>query len=387
MQLLRLQTIDELLSAAADYNRLWLASEVAQPAARAESLAVWLKKFAPQADFELLVVADAGRFVAALPLIGRPLKGLLPAVSLPVSPWWTSGELLLDASADSSATAAALDLLFAGFNELRRPLAWLDAVRFATPRWQAFLAAAERAGWPASIRPQAVVGQIEIDHDWDGYQARWSKSHRRKLQRCLRLAAAAGGASLRIEQTPAQCDLPRLVRQGFEIEDRSWKGAAGSSVLSRPGMLEFYVEQAQRLAAAGCLELAFLEIRGEPIAFEYGLQAKGVYYSYKVGYDQRCAELSPGQLLRFKLFERFYADPGRTLVDFAGPLSSATASWSTRVEPVGRLVLGAPTLAGRVAEAAYRSWRRWRQAWSPERPAVGSPGVRARAPEFAEFSG
>ncbi|HUY89003.1 MAG TPA: GNAT family N-acetyltransferase [Pirellulales bacterium] len=389
MQLVRLHTIDELLSAAANYNDLWRRSEVALPTARAESLAIWLEKFAPRQSFELLVVVDAGRFAAALPLVGRRLKGLLPAACLPVSPWWASGELLVDASADRPAaeSAAALDALIAGFARLRRPLVWLDAVRFATPRWQAFIAAAQRAGLPASVRPQAVVGQVEIDHDWDDYQARWSKGHRHNMKRSLRLAEAAGGVQLRIERAPAECDLPGLVRQGFEVEHRSWKGAAGSSVLSQPGMLEFYVEQARRLAAAGCLELVFLDRGGEPIAFEYGLTAKGTYFSYKVGYDERFAGLTPGQLLRLKLLERFHAEPGRTLLDFAGPLCRATAKWSTRVEPVGRLVIGAPTLAGRWASAAYGAWRQCRQAVFPERPAAAvSPGVRPRSPDFADYS-
>lgn len=366
MQLVRLRSIDELLSAAADYNDLWRRSEVALPAARAESLAVWLEKFAPQARFELLVAVDSGRFVAALPLVGRRLKGILPIASLPVSPWWTSGELLVDDSgglADSRGLAAAdremaLDVLMTGFARLRRPLVWLDAVRFETPRWQAFLAAAAQAGLTASVQPQTVVGQVEIDHDFEDYQSRRSKGHRRKMKSARCKAEAAGGVQLRVERPAGARDVETLVRRGFDVEHRSWKGAARSSVRSQPGMLEYYVEQAQRLAAEGCLELSFLEHRGEPIAFEYGLAAKGTYFSYKVGYDERFAELTPGQLLRYELLERFYGDPERKLVDFAGPLSRATASWSTRVEPVGRIVIGAPTVTGRLAGALYQSWRR-----------------------------
>lgn len=380
MQLVRLNSIDELLSASADYNDLWRRSEVALPAARAESLAAWLEKFAPRASFELLVVVDAGRFVAALPLVGRRLKGILPIASLPVSPWWTSGELLVDDSNDFTAAARdrALDILTAGFARLRRPLVWLDAVRFQSPRWQALLGAAARAGLPASAQLQALVGQVEIDHDWDDYQSRWSKGHRRKMKSACRQAAAAGGVRLRVERPAAGRDVETLVRRGFEVEHRGWKGAAGSSVLSQPGMLEFYVEQAQRMAAAGCLELALLEHRGEPIAFEYGLAAKGTYYSYKVGYDESFAELTPGQLLRYELLERFYEDPQRKLFDFAGPISRATASWSTRVEAVGRIVIGAPTVAGRFAGALYRHWRQ-ADAASVSAVDLAKPGVRPRA--------
>src|SRR6185437_4451802 len=217
---------------------------------------------------------------------------------------------------------------------------------------------------------------------------RWSKGHRRKMKIAGRKAKAAGGVQLRWHDRLQPDQVAPLVRAAFELEHRGWKGAAGGSVLSQPGMLEYYCEQGRRLAAAGCLELAFLEHRGMPIAFEYGLAAKGVYYSYKVGYDERFAELTPGQLLRYELLERFHGDPNRRLVDFAGPLSEATAKWSTRVEPVGRLVIGSSTLAGRIAGVAYRRWRQCRQAWFPKCPttADSSPGVRPRSPEFADYS-
>jgi hypothetical protein len=382
MQLVRLRSKDELLSAAGAYDDLWRRSEVALPAARAESLAAWLDRFAPRRPFELLVVVDAGRWSAALPLVGRWLKGLLPAACLPVSAWWTSGELLLDPEADQS---AALDRLLAGFADLKRPLVWLDAVRFTAPRWQALIAAAERANMPCSVQPQGAIGQVEIDGDWGAYQGRWSKGHRRKMKNVRRKAEAAGGVQLRCCDRLEADEVGRLVRAAFELEHRGWKGAAAGSVLSQPGMLEYYCEQGRRMAAAGCLELAFLEHRGEPIAFEYGLAAKGVYYSYKVAYDERFAELTPGQLLRFQLLERFHSAPERTLVDFAGPLAEATAKWSTRVEPVGRLVFGAPTWSGRLLGGMYRSWRR-KLGSGPPRDAALQPSVRALSPPPAGHS-
>lgn len=386
MQLVRLRSKEELLSAAGAYNDLWRRGEAALPAARAESLAAWLDRFAPRRPFELLVAVDAGRWAAALPLVGRWLKGLLPAACLPFSPWWTSGELLLDPEADQE---AALDQILLGFAALSRPLVWLDAVRFTTPRWQALIAAAERFKLPCGVQPQGTIGQVEIEHDWAAYQGRWSKGHRRKMKMARRQAEAAGGVQLRLCDQLQPREVGPLVRAGFEVEHRSWKGAAGGSVLSRPGMLEYYCEQGRRLAAAGCLQLAFLEHRGEPIAFEFGLAAKGTYYSYKVGYDERFAELTPGQLLRLKLLERFHADPNLALVDFAGPLSEATAKWSTRCEPVGRIVIGAPTRAGRLLGQACNAWSRRRSTLLGRRSQAAviepfSPGDRrlrlARAP-------
>jgi CelD/BcsL family acetyltransferase involved in cellulose biosynthesis len=176
-----------------------------------------------------------------------------------------------------------------------------------------------------------------------------------------RRAEEAGGVELQVHNARPGQDLELLVRRGFEVEHRSWKGAAGSSVLSEPGMLEYYCEQARRLGKSGQVELAFLEHRGQPIAFEYGLAARGTYYSYKVGYDPEFSDWKPGQLLRMKLLKWFHADPSRRLFDFVGPLTDATARWSTKAEPVGRLVVGSPSLVGRTLASGYRLWTRRRR--------------------------
>ena len=115
---------------------------------------------------------------------------------------------------------------------------------------------------------------------------------------------------------------------GLEIEDRGWKGRAASSVLKSPGMFDFYLEQARRAALGGQLRLVFLELDGVPIAFEYGWLSKGIYFSPKVAYDEAYAQLSPGELLRAELVERFHADRSCESIDYLGP-SSATADWST----------------------------------------------------------
>ena len=40
-----------------------------------------------------------------------------------------------------------------------------------------------------------------------------------------------------------------LLREGFEVEHRSWKGTAGSSVLSDAVMWQFYLRQATETGA------------------------------------------------------------------------------------------------------------------------------------------
>ena len=122
-------------------------------------------------------------------------------------------------------------------------------------------------------------------------------------------------------------------------------------------MFDFFLGQARQLAQWDQLALAVLRCGGRPVAFAYGLVAKGVFHSWKVGYDARYADCSPGQLLRYRLIERLHADPAYQTMDFVGLLSDAQAHWRPETYRVGRLMVAPRRLLGRLALSAYRCCR------------------------------
>jgi CelD/BcsL family acetyltransferase involved in cellulose biosynthesis len=362
-RLIQLDSADEIRSVAAEWNDLWQRSDVALPIARAELIANWLDWNLLRAKVRAIALEQDGRFLAAMPLVHGRLKRAVPIARLPRNDWSWAGDLLLDPTID----AAALEIFARAVARIGRPLVWLDAVPFDSEGWQRFAAAANIAGLSLCKRERFLVGRIEIDHDWPAYERSWSKNHRRHMRRVEREAESLGGATLVVHRQFEPLEIEPLLRRGFEIEDSGWKGRAGSSTLSSPGALAFYVEQAYQIAAAGQLQITFLELAGRPIAFEYGWNAKGVYHSFKVGYDESFAHISPGQLLRLHLLRRFFADPMQTACDFLGPITQATAKWSTSSYPVGRFVFSGWRI-GRLLIGAYRSLR----------PNVGVRGFRCR---------
>lgn len=120
-------------------------------------------------------------------------------------------------------------------------------------------------------------------------------------------------------------------------------------------MLDFFLRQARQLAQWGYLRLAFLEHQGEPIAFELGWTAKGVYHSMKVGYLSRFRRFGPGHLLRRELLRALSEQAGDLLVDFQGPTTDAIRQWSTSNYAIARLVIAPRNLCGRVLLAAYKT--------------------------------
>jgi CelD/BcsL family acetyltransferase involved in cellulose biosynthesis len=176
------------------------------------------------------------------------------------------------------------------------------------------------------------------------------------MRKMTRRSEELGGIAMRIHRPTNTEELAHLLRLGFEVEDRSWKGRDGTSVLKSPAMHKYLCQQAELLRRLGHLELAFLEFEDQPIAFEYGMCSKGTYFSPKVGYDEKYAHLTPGQLLRLKMMEQFFTDAARTTWDFLGPLVEATDRWTTGSYPIERLVVATGGVSGRVALRAYRDW-------------------------------
>jgi CelD/BcsL family acetyltransferase involved in cellulose biosynthesis len=353
-----LESVGDLRRAAPAWDELWHRSPCANPSARAEPLAQWIEHFAPRAPLGVVVVRSQGQLVAALPLLGRGPRPMRVGV-MPGNCWSSAGTLLADSTVDRH---AALDCLIRGLRYLAWPLLRLDAVLPANLAWQSFGVALERARIVALSRPRCRVDQIDVGGDWSSYLAGRSYNHRRHIRR---VAARAGtDAKLQVFDRLAPDELEEWLRRGFAIEDQGWKGRAGTSVLKNPPVFDFYLRQAHHFARTGELRLVFLEYHGRSIAFEYGWQGKGTYFPLKVAYDETVGHLSPGQLLRALLVERFFADPDMRQVDFLGPSSRATRDFSTGDYPVARMLvalhpLGAPLLrAYELLSPLVRKFRR-----------------------------
>lgn len=380
-----ISSLEELLASRAAWDDLWRRSDVTWPTMQAELLAQWIEQFAADRGFRALVVEDSGVLVAALPTIDRPLARVVKAAGLPGNEWSPLGDLLLDPDCNVN---EVLDLVVRGLAQ-SRTLAWFDAVNARAPRWQGLIAAAERVGMATHLQPRGDVALVDLSTDWNAYKAGRSRNHRRHLKVAQTRAEKAGGAELELILNPPVDELRALLQRGFEVEDRSWKARSASSVLRSPGMFEFYVRQATELSRQGQLALAYLTHRGAVVAFEYAWLAKGVLHPLKVGYDETFAELTPGQLLRTKLLEQLHTAGQCRLIDYLGPITPATAKWSTRTYTVSRLAIA---LGGPLSHSALRAACHWaprlkamRQRWKSPQLTVAEESAEANV-EPAELA-
>ncbi len=326
------------------WNELWTASTSRLPIARWEQIELWHSVFGPNQTLHALIIERDNRWVAGLPLVGKRIKKILPVWDVPYDDWTGAHELLVASDVVSDSTI--YDQLITKLRELRRPLCRFAQCSPASEPNNGLIQAFARAGNCVDVAPRHEVGVIDLigpnaPQNWEDYQTAWSGNFRRQMRKMARRAEELGGVELVVHQPNRAEDVAGLLHEGFAIEDRSWKGRDGSSVMRTPGMIEFFTRQAELLAANGELVLLFLKHKGALIAFEFGWSCRRIYYSPKVGFDESFSHLSPGQMLRYLWVERLFTERTHDQFDFAGPLSEATEKWATSRYSQVRLMAGA----------------------------------------------
>ncbi len=379
-RVIHLASLAELRCQAALWDDLWWRSDCTTPALRAELIALWMEHFAPRAPFHALVVEDQGQWVAALPLVGRRVAGVVPVAATVGNAWTSCADLLWDAAtADADARLAVGDALVEAMARLPWHLLWLEGAALDSSPWRALREALARAGATAVCRGRWLVGRLPVDVPWPACQSRWSSKHRRNLARGLDRLSARGEVTLDVAHRLRPQEVEPRLREALEVEDAGWKGAAGTSVLRTAGVFDFFLRQARQLAAWDQLALAVLRCGGRPVAFAYGLAAKGVFHCWKIGYDARVADCGPGQLLFDRLIQWLHDQGKYEALDFVGPLSDAQARWHPDTYLLGRLTVAPRRWLEGLALRAYERCRPQRQDVVPlslrERPLTRYPGV------------
>lgn len=349
-----LESADALRAVAEDWDDLWRRSDVTMPTLCAEPAASWIETFAPGKQARILTVRQGSRLVGALPVIGRRLRRAIPVGDVPLNQWSANGDLLIDERTDAAAVALCLAEAMC---DLPWPLLWFQMVPWQASQWT--ILAEKLAGLGAQVDTSTgfEVARTSLNRPFDAFLADRPKSLRRSVRKDLRRLESEGRVELRLldELRPEEVEPP--LRRAFAIEDSGWKGEAGTSVFRSEGVFEFYLRQAMYFARRGVLRLAFLECDGKAIAFEVGWIGKGVYHSFKVGYDETYRKFGPGHLLRWRLIEAGCRDPSLQFVDFQGPVNQALRSWSTEKYLIGRLAVCPPRFASRAILTGLRTAR------------------------------
>ena len=358
--------IQALVDIQRQWNALWLRSDVTYPGVRAENLAHWMQQFETDRELKLATVWDQERLVAALPLHDKVGKFGMQIWSLTCNCWADAGDVMLDQEYPSE------DLCDALVNALGTDV-WnllkLGSIAVETPRWQSFIGALRSKGHRLRESVGDAIALTDVLHDWPAYQASWSGNHRAAVKKSIKRLKSMGDLQAECFRTGEEAELNSILEACFLVEDRTWKGENGTSIV-KSDMQDYFHEEARIMMQNDMLHLWQLKLDGQLIAFEYCPVAKGVVYSNKISFDPDHSRNSPGNVLRFFQHEFYQQQSQYHLFDMMGITCKNKAKWSTRVYATGN-VTAAKGIRGNVA-LAIANWSKPPVSEVEELPPLGA---------------
>ncbi|MFO0260845.1 MAG: GNAT family N-acetyltransferase [Planctomycetota bacterium] len=369
------------------WDELYERSTVRQPTSRFEHVELWFDAFAPTARREALIAEEHGHSLAVLPLLRNRICGVFPILDLPYRYWTTSPVLLFDA--EQHRDQGLVRSVLKGWTGNGRWLVRANELLGDSSVVQQLQSAFRQSEFTSDWQVRYEIGKVPIHGegapaDWNGFQQALSGNFRRQMRKMENRAEREGGVEMVVVRPSSMKEAEPWLRAGFELETKGWKGTQGSSVITAPGMLEFFKRQAGLLAARDKLIIANLMFQGQLIAFEYGFRFKRTYFSPKIAYDENYSRLSPGHLLMHLWIKQMYQEDEFDCYDFTGPITEATAKWAFSTYPIMKMVAGTGPLGNRLVHAGQ--WGRRLKAGAKtlreklRRPAVGAPvGLPAEA--------
>lgn len=333
------------------WNQLWDNSNAYEPLSRSEGIQGWHQQFSEEDKFSAIMVWNGAQLVGGLPLIHSQKSGV-KLLKQPRNDWVNAGELMVHSDVEIQSVVAAIVKELSTFSE---SILCFDGVRFESEAWATFIEQIKSISGQIGILRQEKVGLIDVGNDWEAYFKNLSGNHRSTVRRAEKKARKSAELSLLRLQDLNADDCVTWMNRAFEIENRSWKREAGTSILASEGMSSFYLDEAEIAREAGMLELWFLMLDQQPIAFEYCHHAKQVCLSYKIGYDEAFKNLAPGKLLRKLQLETMCLESPGTVLDTKGILCPTKAKWATSTYPIGRLVVA---LKGHVPKLLLNAYLR-----------------------------
>jgi CelD/BcsL family acetyltransferase involved in cellulose biosynthesis len=339
-----------VLGAAPPAEREWDAladATGAAPFARPGWFAAWWRSWGT-GRLELLEVRRDGRLagVAALMRARRTLAS--------VANWHTPVYAVL--AEDGEALQELAAAIF-GRRQDRVVLSPLDADGAQAAE---LTAAARAAGYRCRHRIEISSPYLPIDGDWERYLAGRRTRFLSELERRRRRLSDVGAVAVRV--VTGDPGLDAALDAGFAIEGSGWKDEQGTAIASSPDTAAFYRDVAHWAAGRGWLRLQFLDVDDRPVAFKYSLEAAGVQWYLKGGYDPEFRRYAPAQLLQLDVLRTCFAD-GLEGYEFLGEAEPFKLEWTAAIRDRVALQAFAPTASGRAEWAARtRVWPLVRQA-------------------------
>jgi len=159
---------------------------------------------------------------------------------------------------------------------------------------------------------QRALLHSSLDGDEYIRQALSSKS-RREFQRQGRRLEDRGELKTTLLQPGDDIDI--WIEQLLELEERGWKGRAGTALAAQAHHKAFYFDVMRSAFKRGKLLMEKLTLNDKPIAMRSTFISGRCSYGMKIAYDEKYHKFSPGVQLEFEVIKRTLANPEISWMD------------------------------------------------------------------------
>ena len=325
-----LDSIDKLVGEAESWNSLWSRTGDISPLARAESIALWMRRFAPDAAFRAIVIEAEGTAVAGIPLHLQRRAKILKSGGLQYG-----GHLLCDAARQD--TEMIFFYLIKGLKQLPIDFLWCDGIRYEDFPWKNFSEYWTNLGYSSRTIQQYHTAVIPLHGDPETVAATWGKKELADIKRRFRKRYTPENHEFRIVSNADE--IAALLPDCFAIEHAGWKGQANhAGSIIKQGSVEYYLTQARILAEQHMTRLYALFVDGRMIAFQYGYLIGKTVFSEKISYDPTMREFAPGLVLRWLIYQSLLESQSVDDVDCMGIAGAHQKIWNPELHAVGEVV-------------------------------------------------
>jgi len=314
------------------------------PYQSAEFLVPWLAYYSRRAGLSAVILREAGRPAAVLPLVRDVVKrGPLRArrLGLPAHGGHPPTLDIRTGERDAPAAARALLSLLSG-RAGRCDVISLRHLSANSALLKLLPVICRKNGLTIAVYPARRESYVSLDGDWESYLSRVRGDHRRLIKRRMKQVDEDPHWEF-VHQWPGEDEVEEVAARYVAVIARSWKSEEARDV----AFVEFLKEMMRGFARRKDLLVSWLKGPGGDGASLLQLRQGGVLSGFHQAYAEDCPVKGPGTLLLGSAV-KFAFESGLAIYDFAtyaehihrwGPLfRNSFHVYITRKSPVGWII-------------------------------------------------
>ncbi len=180
--------------------------------------------------------------------------------------------------------------------------------------------------------------------DWTAFHDNLPGRLKNTLRRYRKKAGTQG--TLHFEAIERNEKLDDILNIVFDVEYNSWKGRNGTAVKCQAEVEQFYRQLAHWAMGRNHLLLFILYLDNSPIAADFCLSFGHTVFLLKPGYNESFHYISPGNLLRFEVFDYLYKKQELRTYDFLGACDAWKMEWTQTCNRYGSIKIYPKSLQG-----------------------------------------